>query len=160
MMPLQPPRKGKRLDTHWGVFGILSAQYFAPLLRGNPFPSSLREAWGSMDDSILFFVYGSIDGLNEMEITKYCFAGNEPEPAANSTLSDWHRKGIEQLAEMVNMEQKRLNTSQKPIPPPRQAVKLAGIAIGLIIFFITVFFGWKVWNLYQHIKTIEIKLIT
>ncbi len=157
MMPLNPPRKGKRLDTRWGVFGILSAQYFAPLLRGDPFPSSLREAWESMDNSILFFVYGHTDGLNEVELTKYRFAGNEFEPAPNSTLSDWHRKGMEQLAELVNMEQNRLSASPKPIPARRKIVKWAGISIGLIIFLITAFFGWKFWNLYQHIQAIEIK---
>jgi hypothetical protein len=157
MMPLKPPRKGKRMDTRWGVFGILSAQYFAPLLRGDPFPSSLREAWGNMDDAILFFVYGHTDGLNEIELTKYRFAGNEPEPAPNSTLSDWHRKGITQLAELVNIEQKRLSASQKPIPTHRKAGKLAGFVIGLIVFFITVFLGWKVRNLYQSVQAIEIK---
>lgn len=157
MIPLKPPRKGKRMDTRWGVFGILSAQYFAPFLRGNPFPSSLREAWESIDNSILFFVYGRIDGLNEIEITKYRFAGNEPEPAPNSTLSDWHRKGIEQLAEMVNMEQKHLSASQKTIPTRNKAVKWAVILTGLFIFFITAFLGWKAWDLYQYIQAIEIK---
>ena len=106
MTPPNPPRKGKRLDTRWGVFGILAAQYFAPLLRGDPFPNSLREAWGSMDDAILFFVYGRVDGPAKSNSATYRFAGGEPEPAANSTLSDWQRKGLEQLAEMFNMEQK------------------------------------------------------
>lgn len=160
MMPPNPPRKGKRLDSRWEVFGILAAQYFAPLLRNEPFPTSLREAWESMDDSILFFVYGRVDGLDDIELAKYRFAGNEPEPAANSTLSDWHRKGIEQLAEMVNMEQKRLNTNPKPTPARRKAVKQASIAIGLSILFITAFLGWKAWNLYQHVQAIEKKANT
>ena len=159
-MPPNPPRKGKRLDSRWEVFGILAAQYFAPFLRNEPFPTSLREAWESMDDSILFFVYGRVDGLNDIELAKYRFAGNEPEPAANSTLSDWHRKGIEQLAEMVNMEQKRLNTSPKPTPAWRKAVKPAFIALGAFIFFITAFLGWKAWNLYQHVQAIEKKANT
>lgn len=160
MMPLNPPRKGKRLDTRWGVFGILAAQYFAPLLRGEPFPSSLREAWDSLDDSILFFVYGGVDRHNEAELSLYRFAGNEPEPAANSTLSDWHRKGIEQLAEMVDVEQKRMNTSPKPAPTRRKTAKQAGMAVAFLIFFITAFLGWKAWNLYQQVQAIEIKATT
>jgi hypothetical protein len=156
MMPLQPPRKGKRLDTRWGVFGILAAQYFAPLLRGNPFPSSLREAWGSIDESILFFVFGA-EEPSEIERAKYCFAGNEPEPAPNSTLSDWHRKGLEQLAELVDAEQKRRNIEPKSRPVRRRALKLAGITIGLIALILAAFFGWKVWTLYQHARAIETK---
>ena len=34
MIPATPPKKGKRLDTRWGRFGILAANYFAPLLYG------------------------------------------------------------------------------------------------------------------------------
>ncbi|MCJ7435615.1 MAG: hypothetical protein MUO77_19200, partial [Anaerolineales bacterium] len=92
MIPPGPPRAGKRMDTRWGTFGILATQYFAPLALGIPFPTSLREAWESMDHSILFFACDRVDGLGEVEIAKYRFAGNELEPAPNSTLSDWHRK--------------------------------------------------------------------
>ena len=28
MMPATPPRRGKRLDTRWGEFGMLAAEYF------------------------------------------------------------------------------------------------------------------------------------
>ena len=157
MLPLNPPRKGIRLDTRWGVFGILAAQYFAPLLRGDPFPSSLREAWDSLDASILFFVYGRVDGLTETELAKYRFAGNEPGPTANSTLSDWHRKGLEQLAEMVLLEQKRLTTSPKIIPTRRKIVKQTGLIFGSIFLIITAFLGWKTWNLYQQLQAVEIK---
>jgi len=158
MMPPNPPRKGKRLDTRWGVFGILAAQYFAPFLRGEPFPSSLRDAWESLDNSILFFVYGRIDGLTDLERATYRFTGNEPQPSANSTLSDWQRKGIEQLAEMVNMEQKRLNTTDH-VPPPakRNIVKQAVMAFSLLVLFAITFLGWKAWNIYQHVLAIETK---
>jgi hypothetical protein len=61
LMPSGPPRAGKRLDTRWGVFGIMAAQYFAPVLLGTPSPSSLREAWENMDRSILLFVHGRTD---------------------------------------------------------------------------------------------------
>src|SRR5512136_1988404 len=49
MKPSTPPRQGKRLDTRWAEFGMLAAQYFSPLLYGEPSPASLREAWGSLD---------------------------------------------------------------------------------------------------------------
>ena len=154
MMPVGPPRAGKRLDTRWGAFGILAAKYFAPLLLGMPFPSSLREAWENMDRSILYFVYGRVDGLSEAERAPYCFAGRELEPAPNSTLSDWHHKGVQQLAEMVHLEQNRGGTSQAPTHA-RRMVKWAGIAFGLLIFFIAAFLGWKAWNVYQHVQAVE-----
>lgn len=147
MMPPRPPRRGKRPDTRWGIFGILAALHFAPLLRGDPFPSSLEESWSRMDDSILFFVYGS-HLPNETERAKYCFAAAEPEPAANSTLSNWYHSGVEQLAELVNAQQKRPNTS-------RRAVKWIGTTVSLVAFLAMAFFGWKFWRLYQHVRDIE-----
>jgi hypothetical protein len=157
MRPSGPPHVRKRLDTHWGVFGILASKYFAPLLLGTPFPSSLREAWETMDDSILFFVYGNADGLSKTERALYSFAGNEPEPAPNSTLSDWHKKGISQLAEMMKMEQNHLGANQK-LPPDRHRIfKQVGLATGLIIFIALAFLGWKVWNLYKQMQAIELK---
>jgi hypothetical protein len=157
MVPPNPPRKGKRMDTRWGVFGILAAQYFAPLILNEPFPSSLRDAWEKLDDSILFFVYGHTDGLEENDVARYRFARNEPEPSANSTLSDWHRKGIEQLAEMVDVEQKRLNTGKKRTQGWGKTVRQVSIAVGLLFFLTITFLGWKAWNLYQHIQGIEMK---
>lgn len=157
MRPANPPRKGKRMDTRWGVFGILAAQYFSPLLNNEPFPSSLRDAWGGIDDSILFFVFGRVDGLSEVDRAKYRFAGNEPEPAANSTLSDWQRKGLVQLAELVDMEQKRLHSDQTLPPIRRKNTRWIVATSGLFIVFLAAFFGWKAWNLYQHVQAIEIK---
>jgi hypothetical protein len=58
MMPATAPRRGKRLDTHWGEFGMLAAEYFSPLLFGEPAPASLGEAWGHIDQSILHFIFG------------------------------------------------------------------------------------------------------
>ncbi len=90
------------MDTRWGEFGILAAQYFAPLLYGEPTPVSLREAWGHIDHCILLFVYGkSGEALPESEKEPYKLVGNEPEITPNSTLSDWHRNGLERLLEML-----------------------------------------------------------
>ena len=94
MMPRTAPRHGKRLDTRWGEFGIVAAQYFAPLSLGAPVPATLREAWGHIDQSILYFAYGkSENSLSTEEKERYKLVGDELEVAANSTLSDWHRKG-------------------------------------------------------------------
>jgi len=102
MMPSVGPRHGKRLDTRWGEFGILAAQYFAPLRFGVPSPSSLRESWGRIDQSILLFVYGkSDDSISAAEKESYKLVGDELEVAPNSTLSDWHRKGLLRLMEMI-----------------------------------------------------------
>ena len=116
MIPSAAPRHGKRLDTRWGEFGLLAAEYFAPLLFGEPTPTSLREAWGHIDQSILLFVYGKPgQTLSEPEKEPYRLVGNEPEIAPNSTLSDWHRNGLECLFEMIVQRESYLSgTLSKP----------------------------------------------
>ncbi len=156
MIPTSPQKAGKRLDTRWGTFGILAAQYFAPSLLGRPFPTSLREAWESIDPSILYFVYNRTEGLSEDELARYRFTGNEFEAAPNSTLSDWHRKGIEQLAEMVDLELKRRQENPKLVRS--KWIKRSGIALGILATFLLMFLGWKGWGLYQHLKVIEQKV--
>ncbi len=158
MTPPGPPRDGKRLDTRWGAFGILAAQYFAPLALGEPFPSSLREAWNGLDRAILFFVYGRLDGLSEEEIAKYRFAGNEIEPAPNSTLSDWHRKGLEQLANLAELEQKRLKTKPKPGSLWPKILKRTSLALGVFLLVLGAFLGWKGWTLVERAQGIEQKI--
>jgi hypothetical protein len=157
MIPAGPPRAGKRMDTRWGVFGILAAQYFAPALLGKPSPSSLREAWESIDLSILFFVYGRVDGLSEEEHARYRFAGNEIEPAPNSTLSDWHRKGLEQLAELTVLEIKRVTEPQSAATKKRPTIRQTAIALGVLLLVLAGFGGWKAWGMYQQVRVIEQK---
>ena len=100
-MPTTPPKRGKRLDTRWGKFGLLAARYFGPYLFGVPTPVSLRDAWGKIDQSLVLFVQKKFNGeLSEVEISRYRLVGDELEIASNSTISDWHRKGIERLAEI------------------------------------------------------------
>jgi hypothetical protein len=112
MMPSTAPRHGKRLDTRWGEFGILAAQYFAPLIYGIPSPASLREAWGRIDQSILLFAYGkSEDALSKAEKDLYKLVGDEKEVAPNSTLSDWNRKGLLRLVEMILARENYLSES-------------------------------------------------
>ena len=103
MMPSVPPKQGLRLDTRWGEFGLLASQYFAPLQFGIPYPTSFRDAWGRIDDAILHYV-AQVSGrpLTESERLQFQLVCHEPEVAANSTLSDWHRKGIERLATVIS----------------------------------------------------------
>jgi len=118
MMPSVPPRHGKRLDTRWGEFGILAAQYFAPIAFGASSPDSLRDAWGRIDQSILLFVYGkSDDSHTDAEKLTYKLVENELDVAPNSTLSDWHRKGLQHLLDLVLAHENYLakSMSQPPI---------------------------------------------
>src|SRR5512146_2094428 len=102
MMPSTPAKRGKRLDSRWSEFGILAALYFAPIQFGAPSPASLRDAWGRIDQSILYFVYGKGRAeLSDAEIEGYKLVGDEPEVASISTLSDWHRKGLQHLAGII-----------------------------------------------------------
>lgn len=109
--PSVPPRQGKRLDTRWGEFGLLAAQYFAPIRFGLPTPASLREAWGRIDQSILLFVYEDPDHLTPAERDTYKLVADEPEVAAYSTLSDWHRKGLQRLLQAVQAREAFLSQS-------------------------------------------------
>lgn len=112
MLPATPPQDGKRLDTRWGRFGILAANYFAPLLFGRMVPHNLREAWRRIDQAILLFVYGApADQLKPEQVQAYRLIGDEPDLAANSTISDWHRMGLQDLAELFLNHEKHLSIS-------------------------------------------------
>jgi len=116
MMPSTPPRQGKRLDTRWCQFGMLAAQYFAPFIYGMAYPPSLRDAWGKIDQAILLFVSGEPGSvLPEMKRSPYRLTEDEAEPAPNSTLSDWHIKGLQRFAELIlNHEQYLSNFFLQP----------------------------------------------
>jgi hypothetical protein len=121
-MPAAPPKRGKRLDTRWGEFGLLAAQYFAPFLFGAPSPASLREAWGKIDQAILWFVYGKIpESASDLDLARYKLVGDELEVAPNSTLSDWHRKGIGRLAGVILEREQHLS---RALPQPAEVVEV------------------------------------
>src|SRR4029079_6731543 len=82
-MPGVPPRRGKRLDTRWGEFGLLAAQYFAPLEFATPSPRTQRDAWQGIDQAILLFVFGSSAHPSEEQRAVYRVIGDEPEIAPN-----------------------------------------------------------------------------
>src|SRR5512138_65283 len=80
VMPSTPPRRGKRLDNHWGEFGILAALYFAPQQFGMPVPTSLRDAWGHIDQAILWYVDNHENPfLSEHQIETYRLVSQERE---------------------------------------------------------------------------------
>ena len=177
MMPATTPRQGKRLDTRWGEFGILAAQYFAPLMFGEPAPASLREAWGCIDKSILLFVFGkSRDTLTEKEKEPYKLVGGELEVAPSSTLSDWHRNGMRHLLDMVLARESYLSESlSKPAviiqndqagenqPPVDDrglnlqriksrktgVMRLAFLVLGVLFLGLVIFGGFKARQIYR-----------
>jgi hypothetical protein len=102
MQPPGPPKRGKRLDPRWGEFGLLAALYFTPFNHGKPFPSSLMDAWACIDPAILYHVYGKpAEALGQEQIKRYELVGTDLEYGSASTLSDWHRKGVQRFAEVI-----------------------------------------------------------
>jgi len=184
MMPRTAPRRGKRLDTRWGEFGILAAQYFAPLNFGTPVAASLREAWGRIDQSILYFVYGkSEEALSAEEIERYKLVGDELEVASHSTLSDWHRKGLQRLLDMILAREHYLaKVLSKPVvivregqeglqgeafplaqPARNRAIRprLSGgwrsiiLLLSLILLGLMVAGGFKAWKVYDLVQLVR-----
>ena len=110
--PGLPPRRGKRLDSRWGEFGLLSALYFTPRRNGELSPSSLREAWGRIDKAIQLEMMGEDIQFGPEEIEGYKLVGNESQVAPSSTLSDWHRKGLQRLLDAINLREEHLKRNQ------------------------------------------------
>ena len=115
LQPAAPPRTGKRLDPRWGEYGLLAALYFMPFHHGTSYPTSLLDAWGRIDQAILTSVYGEPVGeLAEEQIQRYRLVGGEIEYGSPSTLSDWHRKGLQRLTEVIlNRERCLARTSTR-----------------------------------------------
>ena len=109
MQPAVPPRHGKRLDPRWGEFGLLAAMYFTPFNHGTPYPDTLMEAWGLIDPAIFYFVFGKqSQELGHGDMERYQLVGSDLEYGAASTLSDWHRKGVERLADIILNRERHL----------------------------------------------------
>ena len=161
-MPGVSPRRGKRLDTNWGEFGLLAALYFAPLKFGTAIPNSLRDAWGRIDQSILLYQFGRADGLTEEQVQAYKLVGDESDVAPNSTLSDWHRKGIQQLAQAIQTRENFLQDSssmQKQAgdaerggagsSSARKNRKIVWRVVLALILLLIVWGGFKAWRVYS-----------
>jgi hypothetical protein len=148
-MPASPPRQGKRLDSRWGEYGLLAAQYIVPFLNVTAKPRSLKESWTQIDQAIAALAARQ-HNLDEETITReYKLIGNEPE-AANSTLSDWNRKGIEHFAEFIELREKHIEAEvvkkarageQKPLQTGkyRRAFQIAGLALLIVLLTLA---GW------------------
>ena len=159
MMPSTPPRHGKRLDNHWGEFGLLAARYFVPLQFGTAIPNTLRDTWGRIDSAILHCVYGkSADSLEEAQIKLYQLVGDDLEYSCASTLSDWHKKGLQRFTEFVLNREHFLsqNHIQPSIPTVDQAEIQAGtkrwfLSAMLLLFLLVIGFGiLKVSKIYKR----------
>ncbi|MDX9992522.1 MAG: DUF4012 domain-containing protein [Anaerolineales bacterium] len=170
-MPAVPPRQGKRLDTRWAEFGLLAAQYFAPILYGLPLPASLREAWGRIDESILLFVGEKPETeLSEQKKKGYRLLAREAEIAPHSTLSDWHRKGLLRLLQAILAREAYLAKSlSKPaliVPDgselrgpiskekrrntqPKIWARLFLFAVSALLLGLLLAGGWKARQIYQ-----------
>ena len=157
MKPSMPPRKGKRLDTRWGEFGLLAAYYFAPAVFGAKRPSSLREAWRSIDKAILLFVFGH-ENVSEEERTQYRLIGGESEIAPYSTISYWHRKGVERFAELVMQEQKRLESQPPTIKKRKTTWKPVAAIFGVLLLASLIFGALTGWKFYQRAMVIKQKV--
>ena len=129
MQPAVPPRRGKRLDPRWGEFGLLAALYFTPFNHGTPYPDTLMDAWGYIDPAILYFVFGKqSQDLEQGDVERYQLVSSDLEYGAASTLSDWHRKGVERLANIIlNRERYLARTlpASSIILDPDQSVPVA-----------------------------------
>ncbi|MFZ5878374.1 MAG: DUF4012 domain-containing protein [Chloroflexota bacterium] len=131
-MPATPPQHGKRLDTRWGRFGILAAYYFAPHRFGRLQPRSLREAWRRIDQAILLFVYGApANELKPGQVQPYQLIGDELDFPANSTISDWHRSGLQDLADLFLSHENHLKDTQAsqpdaPVQAPPEPLRKQG----------------------------------
>lgn len=102
LQPSTPPRRGKRLDTGWGQFGLLAALYLAPFETGTLRPRSIRDAWGRIDQAIAQCVFGAAIGETpEAELGRYQLVGGETDAYPASTLSDWHVQALAKLAGLL-----------------------------------------------------------
>ncbi|MBV6396451.1 MAG: hypothetical protein HFACDABA_02049 [Anaerolineales bacterium] len=160
--PAVPPRRGKRLDTSWGEFGLLAALYFAPLQFGAPIPESFRDAWGRIDHSILLYTFGRADGVPAQQAQTYKLVGDELQVASNSTLSDWHRKGIQQLVEAVHARerfaQEAASTPNQAAAPGRSEAgkapnrvrrKITWVVALSLFLLLLAWAGFKAWRIYN-----------
>lgn len=163
MKPAAPPRRGKRLDTRWGEFGLLAAQYFAPFQFGAPVPASLREAWGKIDASLWQFVAQADPAADP---ARYELVGADLDLAPISTLSDWHRKGLERLADLLLEREAHLGRQAESqaaaLPPARPAPRrfwrwLAWTCLTLVLLAGLGAGGWA-WSLAQQAERLNQEL--
>jgi len=180
-LPSHPPRHGKRLDTRWGAYGLLAAQYFAPIDFNLPTPHSQREAWLSIDQVILLYVFGAQADFSQDQRDAYRLVGNETQVAPNSTLSGWKRKGLERLLEEIIQREQQLvsgpvfeaaalpaetsieNASSNITPKSlasgarasRSIWKWTAVLLGLLLLIFAAWAGWQADMLFRQLQVVR-----
>lgn len=151
-MPSVPPRRGKRLDTRWGEFGLLAAQYFAPVEFGVSTPRTQREAWQAIDDAVLLFVFGKDAHLTDEQRSTYRIVGDEREIAPNSTISGWNSKALDALLAAIIQRENHLaaHAAYTVTSPRRPMKKFIWISIVLLLAVLLLLTGWKAFTLAQR----------
>lgn len=154
LMPAAPPKQGLRLDAHWSRFGFLAAKYFVPLQKGEPSPQRYQDVWEKIDDSILFFVFGEAYA-DEVEVVQapYRLLADEFDMTPPSTLSDWHKKGLESLLEAVQVREEFLtNTASAPQKKWHQRPRWRMVVGALLVVLLLV--GIKFLHIYRTGKVL------
>ena len=174
MQPPAPPRRGKRLDTRWGEFGLLASLYFTPFNHGTPYPASLLEAWERIDSAIFYHVFKRpVDELTEKQILKYQLVGSEVEYGSTSTLSDWHKKGVQRLLGLLLDRERYLSKAtsrtsvilgengHQPASPEgagidfiRKHKNTLRLTSALLLVAMLTLVGLKMYGLYEQARTI------
>lgn len=162
-IPSIPPRRGLRLDTRWGEFGLLASLYFAPYRLGMPQPATLREAWLGIDKAILFFVFGQESQISEEDRQRYQLISGETDIAPNSTISDWHRKGLEYFESVITLYENKLRsnptseTNRKNWFPqlPKKVKTIIWLAIITMVTTTLAWFGFRGWQIFQRIQSLD-----
>ncbi|NMB55525.1 MAG: DUF4012 domain-containing protein [Leptolinea sp.] len=159
LKPERPPRQGLRLDTRWGEFGLLAAMYFAPYRFGIPTPATLRAAWQEIDRAILLFVFGTPADIPLEDRQRYRLVGGEPEIAANSTISDWHRKGLEHLAGVIIHYEGSLATRKSSTSKRKNQVQVVFKTVLFCLLAVLLvgvaWTGYSAWRITQRLRSVE-----
>ena len=98
--------------------------------------------------------------LSREEIESYVLIGNEPEATPVSTLSDWHRRGLQRLFELIKARENHLAISPPVTKTKRKKTPTSATQRGIgkrIFWWILSLFmigllltgGKKVWHIYE-----------
>ena len=159
-MPGIPPRRGKRLDTRWGEFGLLAAQYFAPAEFGLSSPRTQRDAWQAIDQAILPFVFGKDAAPTDEQRAAYRVVGDEPEIAPNSTISGWNSKALEALLKAFAQRESHLAARAAYSAAPRKRIgKYLLFGTLVLLLALALLVGWKAYVLAQRGAAVRTDLV-
>lgn len=171
-MPSQPPRKGKRLDTKWGQFGILAAQHFAPRTFHLHHPETQRNAWLAIDQAIALYAARMRNlPAASFELEKYQLIRHEVEVAPSSTISGWYSKALENLLVEIGKAEKQAREKQESrIATHQRKQRIWNWAGALSVFLFVIALGWMGWQgydlyrktlaIYDQVQTLQNRVIS